>query len=144
MIDLWVFLLGLLTLQKWREARGKIVQHCGSTWFSVKDFRLDLWVCGLVGHGSEVSLMWWSFSSLSATLFHGCLELRGQDGGLELRRPLSLSKEITNAWESVCVMRKSQEGGEWSVQESFEVGGGGGGGTRKRRVWGGGGGHKGK
>ena len=72
MIDLWVFLLGLLALQKWQKAHEKIVQHRGSTWFLAKDFRLDLWVCGLVGHGFEISVTWWSFSSLSVTLFHGC------------------------------------------------------------------------
>ena len=67
-----------------------------ASWLHVvlgKRFRLDLWVCGLVGHEFEASVTWWSFSSSPATFFHGCSGSRAwrTGWGLELRWPLSLS-----------------------------------------------------
>ena len=76
-------------------ARGTQKNRSASWLHVVLDerFRLDLWVCGLVGHGSEVSVTWWSFSSSPTTFFHGCSGSGAwrMGWGLELCWPLSLS-----------------------------------------------------
>ena len=78
-----------------KMARG-MKKNRSALWLHVvlgKRFRLDLWVCGLVGHGSEASMTWWSFRSSPTTFFHGCSRSGAwrMGWGLELHWPLSLS-----------------------------------------------------